>query len=225
MSIHIAILKREYLRMILAGQKTVESRLMKVRCPPFGMVKSGERLFFKVSGGPFMATALADEVHDFADQAPADIDRLAEAWNPAVCGLKEYWDERRDRPFVTLVRLRNVEPMDVGPAFSKQNMRAWYVLDDAANPLLDVELKRGALKNNYVSIPDASDALRDSSVTLELPDGETVETDFVDGGSMLRWRGWNRYFTAFALRPGDAVRFVALGGRRYRVLFLRSPVK
>lgn len=222
MSIHIAILKREYLRMMLSGQKTVESRLAKVRCPPFGRVTPGERLFFKASGGPFMATAIAEAVHDYVDQTPEQIDELYEAWNPAVCGPRGYWQERRNRPFATMIRLRCVEPMDVGPKFAVQNMRAWYVLADDVNPLMDVKLKRGAIKNHYVSLAEASEALRSTTLTLELPDGHEIETDFADGGPMLRWRGWRRYFEAFAMRPGDVVRFVALGGRRYRVRFIRS---
>ncbi|MEO0514988.1 MAG: hypothetical protein AAF086_06800 [Planctomycetota bacterium] len=222
MSIHVAILKREYLRMILSGQKTVESRLAKVRCPPFGVVKPGERLFFKASGGPFMATAIAESVHDYADQSPEQIDELYEQWNPAVCGPLDYWQGRRDRPFATMIRLRRVEPMEVGPKFAVQNMRAWYVLADEVNPLMDVTLKRGAIKNHYVSLGQASEALRSTTLTLELPDGQEVETDFADGGSMLRWRGWRRYFEAFGLQAGDVVRFVALGGRRYRVRFIRS---
>jgi len=222
MPIHVAILKREYLRMLLAGQKTVESRLSKVRCPPFGLVKTGERLFFKASGGPFMATAVADKVHDYADQSPEDIDRLYQQWNPAVCGPEDYWRDRRDRPFATMIRLRSVEPLDVGPVFAVQNMRAWYVLTDDASPLMDVKLKRGAIKNGYVSLVEASASLREATLTLELPDGRIMETDFTDGGPMLRWRGWGGYFRAFAMRPGDTVRFVALGGRRYRVRFIRT---
>jgi len=222
MSIHVAILKREYLRMVLSGQKTVESRLAKVRCPPFGQVRPGERLFFKASGGAFMATAIADSVDDYVNQTPAQIDELYEQWNPAVCGSADYWQERRNRPFATMIRLRQVEPMDVGPKFAVQNMRAWYVLADESNPLLDVTLKRGAIKNHYVSLAGASEALRSTTLTLELPDGEEAQTDFTDGGPMLRWRGWRRYFEAFALQPGDVVRFVALGGRRYRVRFIRT---
>lgn len=222
MSIHVAILKREYLRMVLTGQKTVESRLAKVRCPPIGMVKPGERLFFKASGGAFMATALAESVHDYADQSPDQIDALCEQWNPAVCGPPEYWHDRRDRPFATMIRLHHVEPLEVGPKFAVQNMRAWYVLDESASPLMDVTLKRGAIKNHYVSLPDSSDALRSETITLVMPDAQTVETDFVDGKAMLRWRGWGRYFDAFALRAGDTVRLVALGNRRYRVRFIRQ---
>lgn len=222
MPIHVAILKREYLRMILSGQKTVESRLAKVRCPPFGKVSPGERLFFKASGGPFMATAIAEAVTDYAEQTPEQIDGLFEQWNAAVCGPQAYWQDRRDRPFATMIRLRRVEPMDVGPKFTVQNMRAWYVLPDEANPLMDITLKRGALKNHYVSLSEASESLRCGTLTLELPDGEEVQTDFADGGPMLRWRGWRRYFDAFGLQAGDAVRFVAVGGRRYRVRFIRS---
>ena len=223
MSLHVAILKPEYIRMILEGRKAVESRLSKLRTPPFGVVREGERIFFKASGGPFMAMAFAEEVHHLADQTPADLDRLQHVWNPAVCGPAEYWMERRDRPFATFIRLRGVEPMSVGPAFKPQNMRAWYVLDESADPVTDVTLTAGAIRNHYLSLPVASAALRESPVSLQMPDGETVQTDFVEGGPMLRWRGWARYYAAFAVRPGDAVRFVALGSRRYRVRFVRRP--
>ncbi|MBB6431735.1 ASCH domain-containing protein [Algisphaera agarilytica] len=222
MSIHVAILKREYLRMILSGQKTVESRLSKLRCAPFKSVSTGERLFLKASGGPFMATAIAGAVHDYADQTPEQIDALCDQWNPAVCGPLAYWRDRRDRPFATMIRLRNVEPMDVGPKLAVQNMRAWYVLPDEASPLMDVSLKPGALRNRYLSLPESSPAMRSQPLTLEMPDHESVQTDFVDGGPMLRWRGWGWYYDAFALEAGDVVRFVALGGRRYRVRFIRS---
>ncbi|MEM8737392.1 MAG: hypothetical protein AAGG38_02800 [Planctomycetota bacterium] len=222
MPIHVAVLQREYLRMILAGQKTVESRLAKVRCPPFGAVTAGERLFFKASGGSFMATALADEVHDHAHQTPTQLDALRTRWNPAVCGTDEYWNQRRDRPFATFIRLRGVEPLDCGPRYKTQNMRAWYTLTDTANPLLDIKLRRGAYKNRYVQLPQASEAMRAAAFSLELPDGNIVETDLVPGSTRVRWRGWKRYFDAFGLRPGDTIRFVALGDRRYRVLFRRT---
>ncbi|MEO1237711.1 MAG: ASCH domain-containing protein [Planctomycetota bacterium] len=222
MAVHVAILRREYAAMVLSGRKTVESRLMKVRCPPFGVVNVGDRLYVKVSGGPFVARATAASVHDYADQTPEQVDALRERWNPAVCGPRAYWDERRDRPFATMVRLMGVEPTDVGPRFAPRHMRAWYVLDDTADPVMDVPLTRGAVRNRYVSVPTASAAMRGAALTLELPDGAEVETGFVDGGPMLRWRGWGAYFEANGLRAGDLVRLVALGGRRYRVRFRRK---
>lgn len=43
--LHVAILKPNYIRDILAGTKTVESRLTKTNQPPHGRVETGERLF------------------------------------------------------------------------------------------------------------------------------------------------------------------------------------
>ena len=51
--IHVAILKPNYIRDILAGDKTIESRFTKTNQPPHGRVAVGERLFLKASGGPF----------------------------------------------------------------------------------------------------------------------------------------------------------------------------
>lgn len=222
MSIHVAILYREYVEMILAGTKTVESRLSKVRCPPWGQVRAGERLFFKVSSGSFCATAVAEAVLDLEGQTPADIDRLRERWNPTIRGDDAYWAKKRQCPFVTLVHLRDVEPLDVGPRYRVQQMRAWYVLDEEVSPLREVTLTRGAIRNGYVSLSGVSAQLREQAVTLVMPDGAEVTTEFTRGGPMLRWRGWRGYFERDAMEAGDTVRLVALGERRYRVQFVRA---
>jgi hypothetical protein len=222
MSIHVAILKRPYLQAMLRGQKTIESRLMKVDMPPFDAVAEGERLFFKASGGPFMATALADRVQHHRDLTPERIGALKQEWNPAIGGPDDYWEQRRVCRFATLVHCREIEPIDVGPTFSPQNMRAWYVLPDNLTPLRDVPVTAGALANHYLSLPAASPQLREQTVRLLLPDGREVETDFADGGPMLRWRGWGPYYAAFGLACGDTVRLLAVGPRCYRVTFRRG---
>ena len=229
MPIHVAILKRRYVEAILAGTKTVESRLSKVRCAPHGQVVPGERLFMKVSGGPFLATAIAGPVLDLEDQTPGDIDRLSREWNDRVGGDAAYWESKRASPFVTMVELTHVEPLDVGPRYRPAYMRAWYVLPDAASPLLDIPLTGGAIRNGYLSLPDASERMRRDELTLHLPDGRAVVTRFAEqpGGGhkpILQWRGWRRYYAAAGLRVGDTVRLVALGDRHYAVRFLqRAP--
>lgn len=219
MSIHVAILRQPYLRAILDGRKTIESRLSRIACEPHGMVRPGERLYLKQSGGPFMATAVAREVMDFADLTAADVARIEQRYRPAIGGDDEYWRVKRDATYATLIRLAEVTPLDVGPMFGPANMKAWFVLPDSCDIVRDAILTAGNLRNRHVSVTAVTAEKRRGPVTLQMPDGLAVQTEFAAGGPMLRWRGWGRYFDAFALRPGDVVRFVATGPREYRVLF------
>lgn len=223
MAIHVAILKRAYLELILAGRKTVESRLSKVDGPPHGRVQPGERLFFKASGGPFLATALADAVEDHADLAPAGVEALCERWNPAVGGDADYWELKSASRYATFIRLRDIEVLHVGPRYQPQNMRAWYVLPEVQSPLVDVTLTAGAIRNRYLPLPKRWADARPTAYTLHLPDGERIDTERADRGRMLRWRGWGRHYTAFGLEAGDTVRLIQTGPSDYAVRFRRRP--
>ncbi|MEM9882154.1 MAG: hypothetical protein AAF800_04465 [Planctomycetota bacterium] len=221
MAVHVAILRAPYVAAILAGTKTVESRLTTTRRPPLDCLAVGERLYFKVSSGPFRATATVARVDQYADLDPRAVDALAKRYEPRVGGEPAYWRAKRGSSFAVFVHLADVEPIDVGPRYAVQHMRAWYVLDDAADPMREVTLTGGALRNHYVMLPNASPAMRRATLRLLLPDGRVVETGFYNDGPRLTWRGWGPYFDEHNLQPGDAVRLVALGGRRYRVTFVR----
>jgi hypothetical protein len=224
MAVHVAILKRPYLQWILSGRKTVESRLTRTAQPPYGAVQAGERLFLKVSAGPFLATAVAAEVEQLAQLTPEAVRKLYRKYNAAVCGDAAYWQSKAASRFATFIRLRDVEPIDVGPRYRKVNMKAWHVLPEQASPLMEVALTAGAIRNRYVRWPwpttRAEADANGEAVTLLLADGQEVRTERV--GGRLRWRGWAAYFAAEGLAGGDRVRFVAVGEGRYRVSFHRS---
>ncbi len=218
MSIHVAILKRPYLKLILAGRKTVESRLTRTAQPPYGRIVTGERIFLKASAGPFMATALAGQVEQHDGLTPGAIARLQSRHNHAVCGDPAYWKLKRDSRFAVFIRLKQVEPIEVGPVYPK-SMRAWHVLDEALSPLMDIPLTDGAIRNRYIALTRSSDKMRCRPLTLHMPDGSEVETGFADGKPRIRWRGWARYYQQYEMIPGDTVRFVAVAPGRYRVSF------
>jgi hypothetical protein len=218
MPIHVAILKRPYLKLILAGRKTVESRLMRTAQPPFQCIEPGERIFLKASSGPFMATAIAGKVDQHDKLEPYDILRLRVLHDKAVCGDDAYWQMKRDSRFAVFVELTEVEPIEVGPKYPK-SMRAWHVVDEKLSPLMDVTLTAGAIRNRYLSLPGTSAKMRRGKVTLLMPDGEEIATGFAAGKPMLKWRGWGHYYDVHGVKPGDVVRVVALGAGRYRVTF------
>lgn len=133
--LHIAILKPGYIKAILAGTKTIESRLTRTAQPPYGKVKTGERLYLKASGGPFMATAVAGKVSSFEATSPSMVDKVHKQFGQQIGGDAAYWNAKRDCRYITLIELTQVEPIDIGPPYKVAYMKAWYVLDEDRDPL------------------------------------------------------------------------------------------
>lgn len=221
MAIHVAILQKPYPGLILGGVKTVESRLTRTRQPPFRCVEPGERLFIKQSSGPFVATAVAGRVECFHGLTPEAVDQLRARFNDRVRGEDAYWQRKRDAAYATFVELTEVEPLDVGPRYKPANMKAWYVLDDHLSPLRDWTITEGALKNSYASLGPGSLSSPASARLKLVLDDQTVTTD-IARGRMLRWRGWRSFYRVHDARPGDAIRFVCVAPRTYRVSFRRT---
>jgi len=245
MAVHVAIVTAPYDRLILDGAKTVECRLTRTAREPFGCVTPGERIYFKRSGGPFFATAVVDRVWTTDNVGAYGVDRLRERFNAQIHGAGAWWGSQHAARYATLVWLREVEPTTQRPAYRTQKMRAWYVLDDAADPrrvdggrssnahaarrVFEVELTRGNLTQNHVRVRDVierfpADALggrtkahAGRAIKLMLVDGPTIETDIVEHNRLIRWRGWGGWFERHGLRAGHRVRFVPLGRRRFRV--------
>ena len=240
MTIHVAILMRRYIDLILCGRKTVESRLSRTRRPPLDCVSRGDRIYFKASAGPFMATAVADGVEFHEDLTPAAIDALRRRLNDAVCGDAAYWRLKRDSRFGTFIALRGVQQISEGPSFKPSQYHAWFMLDapgpcETARPrchTFDVTLTDGAIRNGYVRVPETThrfppqayggNTKRQAGKTIELilPNGDRVHTDVV-ANHMIRWRGWRTCFGRYHVLPGDVTRFEQLSPWRYGVRFIR----
>lgn len=228
-AVHVAILKPHFVPLILAGRKTVESRLYRTPMPPIGCAHVGERVYLKESAGPFRAVARIAAVKEYHDLTPTKIDELAARYNRWVCGDEAYWRSKRDSRFASFIRLVDVQPIDAGPRYTK-SMRAWHVVDEREDVIVDLPVKQGGLKHHHLYVPVAACGFAEPSegregsrsrkrLKLLLPDGLTVETD-ITTHRYVRWRGWGRYYKAHGMRPGDTVRLIALGHDRYRVQFL-----
>jgi ASC-1-like (ASCH) protein len=231
MAVHVAILMRQYIRLILDGTKTVESRLTRTSRAPFRRVSPGDVIYFRQSCGPYLAQAIAGEVTFHEDLKPADIEALKSRWNAMVCGDDAYWAMKKDSRYATFIRLKQVTPTDHGPAMPPSNGLAWFVLADGAASTFEVTLSAGAIRNRYVAVPRKIHRFPDGvyggrtaaetgeSIELLLPDGRIIGTDICSAGGMLRWRGWRSCFEDCGVKAGWRVRFEALSAGRYRVSF------
>jgi len=154
MPIHVAILKKQYANLILSGQKTIESRLTVRPIAPFNTINPGERIFFKVSSGPFVATAVAEKVVCHENLTPALIRQLQVKCNKHIRGPAEYWNKKANCKYATIIHLRDVCPTPMGPPFPPSHGPAWFVFDQSLSPAaFDVTITRGAIENSYVRIP------------------------------------------------------------------------
>jgi len=129
---HLVILKKPYLDAILAGRKTIESRLMKNKCPPFGRVKQGDALFLKVSCGCVCAKATVAKVKSFENLTARRIEELVRRYNNQVLGTDEYWQSKADCKVGLLIWLENVETIEP-VRINKKDWRAWVVLTKEKN--------------------------------------------------------------------------------------------
>lgn len=127
MNHHLVILKKQYLDLIVSGQKTIELRLGKGRRGAFGRVQPGDGLFLKVSSGPVCATATAADVKYYEDLTPQRIVQLKQQYNDQIMGGDAVWESMMDRRYGFLTWLRDVRR--IAPIrIDKKDWRAWVVL-------------------------------------------------------------------------------------------------
>jgi hypothetical protein len=127
MNYHLVILKKPYLDLILAGEKTIELRLTKAKRPIGGRVLAQDRLFLKQSGGPVRGLATAEQVEYYEDLTPQGIRQIQRRYNDQIRGDDTVWESMMDRPsgfLVWLSNVRRIEPIWI----VKQDWRAWVLL-------------------------------------------------------------------------------------------------
>jgi len=129
---HLVILKKPYLDLILTGQKTVESRFMRTKAPPFGRITDGDRLFFKQTSGPVYAIATAEYVRCFENLTTEKLMELKQQYNHLIKADDEYWQAKADSRagfLVWLKDLQRIEPVRI----NKKDWRSWVVLTEQKN--------------------------------------------------------------------------------------------
>lgn len=124
---HLAILHPEPLRLILAGEKTIESRLSRVRATPYGRVAAGDILHLKRAGGPVLGRATVARVEQYGDLTPVAVQAAAERYREELRWAPAFLAAKANCRYAVLIWLADVAVVE--PWAHRQRGRAgWVVL-------------------------------------------------------------------------------------------------
>lgn len=129
---HLAILKRPYLKAIIDGNKTIEARLTKTKCPPFGQIVTGDVIYLKQSSGAVCATAKVGDVQIYENLNSLEIGEIKKLYNKQICGDQRYWQSKSGSRYALLVWLKDIKKI-TPVKINKKDMRAWVVLSKEFN--------------------------------------------------------------------------------------------
>ncbi|MDQ6694336.1 MAG: ASCH domain-containing protein [Chloroflexota bacterium] len=118
-----------FLRYVLEGRKSVESRFSVYRIAPYHRVTSGDVILLKKCGGPLTGICYAAEVW-YYQLDPASWKEIREEFTQALCAQDpDFWHDREAASYATLISLRHVQRLpDIH--YSKRDRRGWVVLQE-----------------------------------------------------------------------------------------------
>ena len=125
--LHLAVLVEPYLRYILEGKKTVESRFSERRVAPYGSVRREDVILLKRSGGPIVGLCRASDIW-YYELDPRSWREIRAGFSQMLCAQDpDFWSQRKSAEFATLIRLTNV--LKISPfKYAKSDRRGWVVL-------------------------------------------------------------------------------------------------
>lgn len=124
---HLAILERYYIDEILAGRKTTECRLSKVRRAPVGAIRTGDILWLKIRSGPIVARATVRGVRFVDDLTHAKLTALRRRYGGTIRAKPGFFTAHKAAKYATFIRLCRVTAIGPWP-FQERDRRAWLTL-------------------------------------------------------------------------------------------------
>jgi hypothetical protein len=123
---HLAVLQEPYLSLILSGDKRHESRFSRTRRAPYRAIEPGDLILLKQDSGPIVGTCRAGDIR-FFDLDEKSLPRLRRQYSDSLCVNDQFWRDRVDVRFATIIELRDVMAIDPVPCF-KRDQCGWVIL-------------------------------------------------------------------------------------------------
>ena len=125
--LHLAVFVEPYLRYLLDGRKTVESRFSVNRIAPYQSARVGDIVLLKRTGGPIVGLCRIAAVW-FYCLDPSTWASIKGKFTEALCAQDPtFWHQRASASFATLMRVSDVRAIE--PIYHpKRDRRGWVIL-------------------------------------------------------------------------------------------------
>ena len=132
---HIAILQKEWLPKILAGEKTIESRWYKQKRTPYQNIHPGETIYFKETGKPVTAKATVQKALFFDALTEEKLREILQIYGKQINMTLDVIPGLLDKKYSILVMLKEVESIQPFTINKKGfgNMAAWITVKNIEN--------------------------------------------------------------------------------------------
>ena len=126
-SVHMGVFIEPFLRYILDGSKTIESRFGSTRRVPYKSVHEGDIILLKKSGGPVCGVCKVDQVWCY-ELDPDSRRMIKQRYAEALCADDpNFWREKASASYVTLMAISDARSLGA-MAIPKRDRRGWVMI-------------------------------------------------------------------------------------------------
>ena len=129
-TLHLAVLREPYLKFILEGKKTIETRFARRPCPPFERVGKGDVILLKRTPGDVVGVCIVEQAWFYRLDSES-LATIESKFGRAICPADaSFWEQRKEATVATLMLISNVAQI---PPFKieKRDRRGWVVFQSS----------------------------------------------------------------------------------------------
>ena len=154
---HLAILTQPWLDLILDGHKTIETRISKIKVPPYESIDVGDHVIMKESGGPIKGAFEVDEVETYYSETQLDsmvFDEICNQVSSDIFGLegielayrRSFLEKWCNSKYATFLHVKNVQHIQTDIVLKKieqeslDSIGRWYTRRLVGIPIVNIAI-------------------------------------------------------------------------------------
>ena len=127
---HLAIFIGDAIEKILTGEKIVEGRFSLDKIPPYEVIRKGDEILLKQSGGNLIGKVEVDNVLFYENLDGEAIGKLRKEYYKEMCTHDKFWHEKANARYASMIFLKNPIRFLSPIKNKKKDRRSWVVLEN-----------------------------------------------------------------------------------------------